>query len=318
MAEPLALYRSMRFIRDLEERIAERYSEQEMRCPVHLSVGQEAAAVGACAGLTAADQIVSTHRCHGHYLAKGGSPKAMMAEIYGRVTGCCGGRGGSMHLFDEAAGVLASVPIVGSAVPLGVGAALAFRQRGEKKVAVCFTGDGSCEEGAIFEAANFAALKKLPVIFFIENNQFSVYTHLDDRQPGRDLKALGEAHGMPASHIDGNDLDAVMAATGEAVARARDGKGPSWIVADTYRWREHCGPNFDNDIGYRTEADFQAWKARDPVLAYEDKLREKGLLNDAALTEMTARISAEIEAAFDFALRSPFPDAATVGERLHA
>ncbi|MGB0683122.1 MAG: thiamine pyrophosphate-dependent dehydrogenase E1 component subunit alpha [Magnetovibrionaceae bacterium] len=315
---PLALYYSMRLIRDLEETIAERYGEQEMRCPVHLSVGQEAAAVGSCAALNADDLIVSTHRCHGHYLAKGGDPRAMMAEIYGRVTGCCGGRGGSMHLFDEDAGVLASVPIVGSALPLGVGAALAIQQRGEDRVVVGFVGDGAVEEGAVHEAANFAALKKLPMIFFVENNQFSVYTDVADRQPTRPLTNLGRAHGMPSERCDGNDVEQTLDVTMDAIERARAGDGPSWIVADTYRWREHCGPNYDNDLGYRTEADFLEWKARDPLPAFETRLREEGAARQAELDDIGADVAKVIEDAFDFALSSPMPDPASIGDHLHA
>ena len=161
-----------------------------MRCPVHLSVGQEAAAVGACAALRPDDRIVSTHRCHGHYLAKGGDLAAMIAELHGKQTGCCGGRGGSMHLFDERAGVVASVPVVGSSIPLGVGIALNFQQRGEDKVCVAFLGDAAVEEGAFHEAANFAVVHRLPVIFLVENNLYSVYTRIEQRQPERPLAQL--------------------------------------------------------------------------------------------------------------------------------
>jgi pyruvate dehydrogenase E1 component alpha subunit len=249
-AETLALYRAMLRIRLIEEAIAKRYSEQEMRCPVHLSTGQEATAVGACAALRQDDQIITSHRGHGHYLAKGGDLNAMMAEIYGRATGCCGGRGGSMHLFDDRVGVMASVPIVASFIPLGTGAALSYRNANEDRVCIVFLGDGATEEGAFHESANFAALKSLPVIYFVENNGYSCYTNLEDRQPRRPLVDLGRAYGIPSVYVDGNDVLAVFDTTKEAVARARAGQGPTLIVADTYRWREHCGPNFDNDIGY--------------------------------------------------------------------
>ncbi|MCP5366059.1 MAG: thiamine pyrophosphate-dependent dehydrogenase E1 component subunit alpha [Hyphomicrobiales bacterium] len=305
-------------IRLIEEEIAARYAEQEMRCPVHLSVGQEAAAVGACAALRPADQITSSHRCHGHYLAKGGDLRAMLAEIYGKAAGCCGGRGGSMHLFDPDAGVLASVPIVASSVPLAVGAALAFQQRAEDGVAVAFLGDGSLEEGVTHESLNFASRFHLPVVFFVENNFFSVYTPLDQRQPARPLAALAAAHGMPALEADGNDVLAVLKATKEAVADARAGAGPTLIVAETYRWREHCGPNYDNDLGYRTEDEFLAWKARDPVAAFAARLSELGAMTDTDSDAMAGAIGAEIDAAFGFAKAAPFPDGATAAERVYA
>jgi len=258
MAKPLALYRAMLRIRRIEEEIARRYPEQEMRCPVHLSIGQEATAVGACAALRQDDQIVTSHRSHGHYLAKGGDLNAMMAEIYGRATGCCGGRGGSMHLFDDRVSVLASVPIVGSFIPLGTGAAMSYRNANQDRVCIVFLGDGAIEEGAFHESVNFAALKKLPVVYFMENNGYSCYTNLADRQPDRPLPDLAKAYGISSAQVDGNDVIAVHEVTTAAVARARAGNGPSLIVADTYRWLEHCGPNYDNDIGYRKSSNHGA------------------------------------------------------------
>ncbi len=312
------LYREMLRIRLIEEEIAARYAEQEMRCPVHLSIGQEAAAVGACAALRPADQIVSSHRCHGHYLAKGGDLEAMLAEIYGKAAGCCGGRGGSMHLFDDKAGVLASVPIVASAIPIGVGAALAAKQRCENRVCVAFLGDASLEEGAFHESANFAALHRLAVVFFVENNLYSVYTHLGDRQPQRPMTDLARAHGLPARHADGNDVLAVLEVAEEAVARARDGGGPSLIVADTYRWREHCGPNYDNDLGYRSPEEFEAWKALCPVRRFAETLRRDGMLDEQEDQRITQELGAEIEAAFAFAKEAPFPEPKTAGDRVYA
>jgi len=314
----LGLFRGMLRIRLVEEEIARRYDEQEMRCPVHLSIGQEAAAIGACTPLRQDDQIVSTHRCHSHYLAKGGDLGAMMAEIYGKATGCCGGRGGSMHLFDRDAGILASVPIVSSSIPLGVGAALAFQQRNENKVALVFLGDGSMEEGVFHESANFASLFRLPVVFMAENNLFSVYTHLSDRQPERPLTDVAQAHAMPAAQVDGNRVLDVYAAADEAVSRARGGEGPSLIVADTYRWREHCGPNYDNDIGYRTSEDFDAWKVRCPVSTFAETLKDRGILDDAAIEAMNREITEEVTAAFTAAQAAPFPDPATAGDGVYA
>ena len=317
-AGPLALYRAMLRIRLIEEEIANRYSAQEMRCPVHLSIGQEATAVGACAALRTDDQIVSSHRSHGTYLAKGGDLNAMMAEIYGRETGCCGGRGGSMHLFDDRVGVLASVPIVGSFIALGTGAALSFRHANQDRVCIVFLGDGAIEEGIFHESANFAALKKLPVIFFIENNGYSCYTNLEDRQPVRPLADVARAHGMPSVQIDGNDVMAVYAATSPAVARARAGLGPTLIVADTYRWREHCGPSFDNHIGYRTEAEYLAWKERDPIATFELRLRAAGIFDQQRHDRFVQQQAVEIASAFTAAKSAPFPASSTLMDHVYA
>jgi TPP-dependent pyruvate/acetoin dehydrogenase alpha subunit len=314
----ISAFRAMLRIRRVEEEIAARYGEQTMRCPVHLSIGQEAIAVGVSAALTTADQIVSTHRCHAHYLAKGGSLGAMLGELMGKVTGCCGGRGGSMHLYDIDVGVMLSLPIVAASIPVGVGAALAFKQEHRNNVAVIYLGDASLEEGVYHESANFAALKKLPAIFVCENNLYSVYTGLDARQPRRPLTELGRAHGMPALHIDGNDVREIHAAAMEATGRARAGGGPTFILADTYRWREHCGPNYDNDLGYRTAAEFEEWRERDPIRKLRGVLTAQGMLTSAAEQAMTAEIAAEIDEAFAAARAAPAPDPCTAGTGIYA
>ncbi len=317
-AELRARYRAMLRIRRVEEAIAGRYAQQEMRCPVHLSVGQEASAVGACAALEPGDQMVSTHRAHAHYLAKGGDLQAMLAELYGRATGCAGGRGGSMHLFDAPAGLLVSLPIVGSSIAIGVGAALAMRQRGQDRVCLVCLGDAALEEGAFHESANFAALKSLPAVFLVENNLFSVYTRLDDRQPPRPLTDIAAAYAMPGHRVDGNDVTAVEAATAAAVAHARRGDGPSLIVADTYRWLEHCGPNADDHLGYRSQAEVAAWKERCPVASFAARLSDQGVLDAAGTVGMEAEIATEIDAAFTFAKGAPFPDGATAAAGVYA
>lgn len=312
------LYRNMLRIRLIEEEIARRYSEQEMRCPVHLSIGQEATAVGACAALRQDDQIITSHRGHGHYLGKGGDLKAMLAEIYGRATGCCGGRGGSMHLFDDRVGVLASIPIVGSFIPLGTGAAMSYQINKQNRVCIVFLGDGATEEGVFHESANFAALKKLPVIFFVENNGYSCYTNLDDRQPRREMTELAKAHGMPAIHIDGNDVEIVYETTSRAAAHARAKQGPTLIIADTYRWREHCGPNYDNDIGYRTPQEFESWKSRCPIESLGGRLLTDREMTKVEQETLALEIRAEIGEAFAFAIASPFPDPSTVKDHVYA
>jgi pyruvate dehydrogenase E1 component alpha subunit len=299
------LYRDMLRNRRVEEEIALRYADQQMRCPVHLSIGQEAVAAGVCLALERGDQLVSTHRAHAHYLSKGGDLKRMLAEFHGKATGCCGGRGGSMHIFDDSCGMLLSLPIVASGIPIAVGAALAMRQAGTRQVAVAFLGDATVEEGTFHEAANFAALHRLPVLFVCENNLYSCYTPLSDRQPDLPLTRHGAMHGMPTVTGDGNDAAAVYAATAAAVARARDGAGPSFLVFDTYRWLEHCGPNYDNDIGYRSPAEFEAWRDRDPLLITRAQL-DSGL-SAADEAQMRYQIDGEIDEAFRFALDSPLP-----------
>jgi pyruvate dehydrogenase E1 component alpha subunit len=318
----LDAYRDMLRIRLVEEEIAARYGgpndDQKMRCPVHLSIGQEAVAVGVSAVLTRDDQIVSTHRCHAHYLAKGGDLVAMLCELMGREAGCCGGRGGSMHLHDIDAGVLLSLPIVAASIPVGVGAALAIRQERKPNVAVIYLGDASLEEGVYHESANFAALKKLPAIFVCENNLYSVYTNLQDRQPDRPLTELGRAHGMPVAHVDGNDLRAVHRAAAEAATRARGGHGPSFILADTYRWREHCGPNYDNDLGYRTVAEFEQWHARDPLARVKAELVQQNLLDEQKDKALAAELSRAVAAAFAAAEAAPMPNPNTIDSGVYA
>lgn len=312
----LKLYGEMLRLRMIEEEIAERYSQEKMRCPVHLSVGQEAVAVGVSAMLRPTDQIVTTHRCHAHYLAKGGDLKAMLCELMGRQPGCCSGRGGSMHLFDLEAGVLLSLPIVAASIPIGVGAALAMKRRKEGAVAVIYLGDASVEEGVFHESANFAALHHLPAVFVCENNLYSVYTPLHERQPGRPIIELARAHGLECQHVDGNDVFAVHDAAAAAVARARGGKGASFIQADTYRWREHCGPNYDNTLGYRTTEEYETWKRRDPLL--ELRRRADTAVSDARAREMQQTIAQEIAAAFAFAEAAPFPDPGTIRKHIYA
>ncbi len=307
------LHQGMLRLRIVEERIAELYAEQQMRCPVHLCVGQEAVATGVCAALEAPDFAVSTHRSHGHYVAKGGDLRAMMAEIYGKATGCSGGRGGSMHLVDLLKGFLGSTPIVGSTIPIGVGSAFASALKGEKRVTAVFFGEGATEEGTFHEAANFAVLKKLPAVFVCENNLYSVYSPMEVRQPaGREVADLARGHGLEAHQADGNDAVAVHTLAERAVRKARDGGGPTFLEFKTYRWREHCGPMFDNDIGYRTPAEYEAWKVRCPVRRSEERLLAEKAATRAELDGWAAASLAEINDAVAFAKASPWPDPATL------
>ena len=314
----LDLYKRMLRIRMVEEAIAARYHEQEMRCPVHLSVGQEGPAVAVCAALRPDDVIVSTHRSHAHYLACGGDLRSMLAEIYGKESGCSRGRGGSMHLIDRAAGLLAALPIVGGSIPIGVGAALAKKRDGSDAVSVVFVGDAALEEGVFHESANFASMMKLPVVFACENNLYSVYTPYRQRQPNRPLTRLAEAHDIRTFTEDGNDIEAALERSHEAVAHARSGAGPAFLEMATYRWLEHCGPNYDNDIGYRTPDEFESWRALCPVATARDRLLERGDLDDDSDEELKLSISTEIEAAFEFARQSPFPAAESAADYVYA
>jgi len=319
---PIETYRSLFAvllrIRIIEEKIAETYPQQEMRCPVHLCIGEEAVAVGVCANLAREDYVLSNHRSHGHYLAKGGDLRAMMAEIYGRATGCCQGKGGSMHLIDLSAGFLGAAPIIGSTIPIAVGTALGTLMRGEQRVSVAFMGDAATEEGVFHESVNFAVLKKLPVVFVCENNFYSVYSPLSLRQPeGREIFSQAAAHGIESFQGDGNNVIEVYNLAGQAVNRAREGKGPTFLEFKTYRWREHCGPYYDNDLGYRSEREFQEWRQRCPVEKLQEQLLKEGILRQHDIDVMTDNYSAEIKGAIDFAKASPFPRETSLMEHIY-
>ncbi|MSP81047.1 MAG: thiamine pyrophosphate-dependent dehydrogenase E1 component subunit alpha [Rhodospirillales bacterium] len=303
-------------IRLVEEAIADHYGEGEMRCPVHLSIGQEAAAVGVCETLALTDKVYSTHRCHAHYLAKGGDLNRMFAEICGKAAGCIGGRGGSMHLMDHDKGMMASIPIVSSSIPIAVGSALADKRTRSGKVTVAFFGDAAIEEGVFHESANFAALHKLPVVFVCENNLYSVYTPLRLRQPDRPLTEVARAHGMHALHGNGNDIEETFDLAAKAIQRARDEQGPTFLLLDTYRWREHCGPNFDNNIGYRDESEFKEWEVRCPVRGLRARIGDA--LTAERERSMTAELNSEIEAARAFARTAPLPDPSDASLHVYA
>jgi len=301
----------MKRIRHVEEQIAVRYPEGRMRCPTHLSTGQEAVAAAVGKALRRDDLAVSGHRAHAHYLGKGGDLKAMIAEIYGKVGGCSRGRGGSMHLIDVSVGFEGSTAIVANSIPVGVGMALAAKLKKSGQVSCVFFGDGAVEEGVFYESVNFAVVKQLPVLFLCENNLYSVYSPLEVRQPiGRKIHEMVRAIGLRTCEGNGNDVEAVYREAADSLMRIRRGEGPQFLEFHTYRWREHCGPNYDNDIGYRTEEEYLLWKARDPIVLYETKLLADGSVAASGVAAMDARIAAEVDAAFGFAEASPFPDPA--------
>lgn len=313
----IRLLRSMHRIRMVEEEIAARYAQGKMRCPTHLSTGQEGvpAAVGEC--LNPYDFAVSTHRGHAHYLAKGGSLKAMIAEIYGKVTGCARGRGGSMHLIDPSVGFMGTSAIVGNSIPIGVGLALSAQMKGTDQVSCVFFGDGATEEGVYYESINFAAVRKLPVIFICENNLYSVYSPLSVRQPEtRSIANVAAAMGLSTCVADGNDAFGVYQAISGAVSDSRKGGGPWLLEFSVYRWREHCGPEFDNELGYRSVAEYESWRKREPISQMRAALADANVDFQLIEQQMLLELRCEVDEAFSYAENSPFPlpEEATTGE----
>jgi len=303
----LAMYEMMLRIRLVEEKIAEVYPEQEMRCPTHLSIGQEAVAAGVCATLRNDDYIFSTHRCHASYVAKGGDLRRMLAELYGKETGCSGGKGGSMHFISEQTGMMGTSAVVGASIPLAVGAALAFNLQGADRVAVAIFGDAGVEQGIFHESLNFAALRSLPVLFVCENNLYATQSPFASRQVADNIYQRGEIYGIPGERIDGNDVLAVYSATRKAVERCRRGQGPTLLECRTYRWREHVGPNYDYDMGYRTKEELDEWMAKCPVERLEKRLLDDKIATDSQLSEIASKAAEEVETALRLAQNDPFP-----------
>jgi pyruvate dehydrogenase E1 component alpha subunit len=285
----------------IEEEIAKRYKEQNMRCPVHLSVGQEAAAVGVCANLTSQDKMVSTHRGHAHYIAKGGSLKGLIGELYGKQSGCSRGNGGSMHLIDLSCGFYGSTSIVGGTIPVGVGLSFADRlKKSDAKTVVCL-GDAAIEEGVFHEAANFASLHKLNVLFVLEDNKYSCYTHKSQRQPIRSFKKIAEAHSLFYRRTD-IDVEDIKEKTALSLQNL-----PALLVIPTWRHLQHCGPDNDDSLGYRELAMINFWLKHDwskKLWHFEDIDAQK--------------ITKEIDEAFSSALSAPFPDLSEMGKYTYA
>ncbi|MDO9484859.1 MAG: thiamine pyrophosphate-dependent dehydrogenase E1 component subunit alpha, partial [Actinomycetota bacterium] len=252
---------------------------------------------------------------HAHYLAKGGDLPRMIAEIYGKVGGCSRGRGGSMHLADPSVGFMGTSAIVGNSIPVGVGLGMALQIKQQPNVAFVFLGDGATEEGVFYESANFAALRNLPVIFMCENNQYSVYSGLEERQPeSRSIAQVASSLGVLSREVDGNDARACHALVAEAAQFARQGKGPVLIEFETHRHLEHCGPNWDEDLGYRKPGELQSWLQRDPIEA----LIAASEVDTQWLESTRSAIREEIEAAFTFAQNSPYPDPAELAADVYA
>jgi len=303
----LHMYRAAVTIRRFEERVAEAVEAGEIKTPCHLYIGQEAIAVGVCATLQRDDYVWGGHRSHGHYLAKGGDMRAMMAELYGKVTGCSRGRGGSMHLVAPEVGILGTVPLVAGTIPLAVGSALASKLRGDHRVSVSFFGDGATNEGHFHESMNLAALYRLPVIFVCENNFYSSHMHLLDHRAEDNIYKAGEAHGMPGVRLDGNDVIAVYRASVDAVNRARNRGGPMLLECRTYRWRGHVGPAWDLDVGVKRKDELKEWLPKDPIPRVRASLVETGMRQEE-FDRIEQEIRSELEEAVVFARESPYPD----------
>ncbi len=310
----LHLYRQMYLVREFELRAINERRAGLIPGFIHSCVGQEATAVGACAALEPTDVITSTHRGHGHLIAKGGEPKYMMAELAARTTGYCGGKGGSLHMSDFNLGILGANGIVGGGIPIAVGAALAFQQRKEPRVALSFFGDGAANEGAFHEALNLAGLWKLPVIFFCENNLYGEGTPQAKQAPVADLAIRAAGYAMPGVIVDGNDVLAVYEATKAAADRARAGGGPTLIEGKTYRYRGH----YEGDpMVYRSKEEMEAWKLRDPVTGFRARLLAEAGLAEEKLHALEAEVQAMLDTAVAFAAASPKPQPQTALEGVY-
>ncbi|WLS01467.1 thiamine pyrophosphate-dependent dehydrogenase E1 component subunit alpha [Shinella oryzae] len=305
----LGCYRDMLTIRRAEERIADLSRAKETKTPVHLGIGQEAVAVGVSAHLNSGDRVYSGHRGHSHYLAMHAPMRGIMAEVLGRATGSSSGMGGSMHLFSPESGFHGSVPIVGATIPIAVGAAIACKMDGKGQVAVCYFGDGACEEGVLHESLNLARVMDLPVLFVCENNLYSSHLDIHLRQPSNSVARFAEAHRVDRCVVDGNDLTAVSEAASQLILACRKGEGPGFLEAVTFRWLGHVGPNADIDVGVRRSPDeLKAWKKRDPIRRLADALISSRGVTQETFALIDAEIDAEIADAVDFARRSEFPD----------
>jgi len=304
------LYRTMVRIRFCEESLVEPILKKEVRCPVHLYSGEEAIATGVCAALAEKDYIFGTHRSHGHYLAKGGSMRELIAEIYGKQTGCSRGRGGSMHVCDPDKGVLGAAPIVGGTISLAVGCALASKIKKEKNVTVSFFGDGAAGEGVLYESINFAALKKLPIIFACENNLYSTHMPIKECRLKNNIFEIGISYGIISFRVDGNDVLRVYEAAKKAVEICRKNQGPVFIEFMTYRLRGHVGAD-DSIQGTHTDIrpkeEIAKWRKKDPIRKFEQYLIRNKTLAKGNRETIRKETEAEVNDAYVFAKKSSYP-----------
>jgi acetoin:2,6-dichlorophenolindophenol oxidoreductase subunit alpha len=313
----LRMYRRMQAIRLFEEQVNELYTRALMPGLAHLYIGEEAVAVGICEALRPNDYITSTHRGHGHCIAKGASPDRMFAELLGKKAGYCKGKGGSMHIADPATGNLGANAIVAGSAGIATGAAFSAKHAGKGQVTVCFFGEGALGQGVVYEVMNLAALWKLPVIYVCENNLYTEYTHYSETLAG-DLLARGLAFGVPSESVDGQDVRAVHAIATKLVERARQGDGPSFLVCNTYRYAGHHVGDINREY-YRSKQEEQEWKTRrDPIRMFADWLTEEKLTEAAKLAQIESEVRAEIQAAVEFAIAAPYPDPGEAEQDVYA
>lgn len=312
----LALYRQMVEIRQTEEQLAKSHQMGSIPGACHTYIGEEAVATGICVHLRRDDVIFSTHRGHGHALAKGVSPREVIAELFGKATGCSHGRGGSMHLFAPEVGLLGTSGIVGPSILMATGAAYTFKMLGSDRVSVAFFGDGAVNNGAFHEGINMASIWDLPVVFACENNLYATEVPFNTVARNPNIAERHSAYGLPGIVVDGNDVLAVYEAAGEAVRRARAGDGPTLLECRTYRTRSHA--EGQRDAGYRTADEVAEWKARSPIKRFREHLLAEGTASEADLVRIEAEVQATIEDALHFASASPWPDATTVLDHVYS
>jgi TPP-dependent pyruvate/acetoin dehydrogenase alpha subunit len=303
----LKIFQTFYLIRSTEFEISKRYKENKMRCPTHLSIGQEAVPSVLSLFLTKDNPCVSTHRGHAHYLSKGGDLNKMIAEIYGKATGCSKGKGGSMHLIDKKVGFFGTSAIVGNSLPIGAGLSYNFKLNNKKKLfSVIFLGDGSIEEGSFYETINLCATMNLPVLFVCENNLYSVYSPLSVRQPkGRDNVKMINEIGINSFRADGNNVSEIFKTFKKAINYIQEKAKPCFVEFSNYRWLEHCGPNYDNELGYRKKSEYLKWKKRDCFERLRNNLKK--FYGKKKILELEKKINIKIIKAFNFAENSPFP-----------
>ena len=316
----LDMYRSMTRIRLFETKVRDLATANEIPGFVHVSIGEEASATGVCAALRKTDRITSTHRGHSHLIAKGGRLAEMMAEIFGKRTGYCKGKGGSMHIVDYSLGILGANGIVGGGLPIATGSALGALIAGKDDVTVGFFGDGASNEGTFHESLNLAAVWKLPVVFVCENNGFGEFTPMATVTSVKDIAVRAQAYGMPGEIVDGNDVIEVFQHTSAAVARARAGEGPTLIECKTYRWEGHVVGEqaFLGDGAYREKSEVEEWKRKCPLIRFEKWCAESGKISSAELKKIVADTEKELEEAITFARSSELPDASEVTDDVYA